>query len=90
MITTLVRLAPIDPENAVAFVCGPEIMMKYVVMHLIERGLTDDRLYVSMERNMRCAVGRCGHCQFGPTFICKDGPVFPFSQIEPFFGVREF
>ncbi|MFV1980497.1 MAG: FAD/NAD(P)-binding protein, partial [Rhodothermia bacterium] len=90
VITTLVRLASIEPENTVAFVCGPEIMMKYVVMHLVERGLTEDRLYLSMERNMQCAVGRCGHCQFGPTFVCKDGPVYPFRQIEPFFGVREF
>ena len=90
VITTLVGLAPIDPENTLAFVCGPEIMIRYVMMHLRERGLTTDQIYVSMERNMRCAEGRCGHCQFGPTFVCKDGPVYPFSEIQPFFGVREF
>jgi NAD(P)H-flavin reductase len=90
VITTLVGLAPIEPEKTLAFVCGPEIMIRYVMMHLRERGLTTDQIYVSMERNMRCAEGRCGHCQFGPTFVCKDGPVYPFSEIQPFFGVREF
>lgn len=90
VITTLVRLAQFDPANTVAFVCGPEIMMKYAIMHLRSREIPNDHLFVSMERNMRCAEGRCGHCQLGPTFICKDGPVYPFSEIEPFFGVREF
>lgn len=90
VITTLVRGLTIAPDNAVVFVCGPEIMMHYVVLKLRGQGFSDDQVFVSMERNMRCAEGRCGHCQLGPAFICKDGPVFRFSDIQPFFGVREF
>lgn len=90
VITTLVKNAPFDPENTIALVCGPEIMMHYVIIHLRSRGLTHEQIYVSVERNMRCAEGRCGHCQLGPTFVCKNGPVYRFDEIEPFFGVREF
>jgi NAD(P)H-flavin reductase len=90
VITTLVRNSPIQPENAIVLVCGPEIMMHYVSLHLTDQGYREDQIYVSMERNMRCAEGRCGHCQFGPHFVCKDGPVFRFDRVSPFFGVREF
>lgn len=89
VITTLIGRAPIDPDDSLAMVCGPEIMMRYAVQHLRRRGVRPDQIFVSLERNMRCAVGRCGHCQFGPAFVCKDGPVFRFSRIEPFFRVRE-
>lgn len=90
VVTTLIPRAPFDPGSAIAFVCGPEVMMRFTVMALQKRGLRDDQIYVSMERNMKCAVGFCGHCQFGPTFTCKDGPVFRFDEIAPIFGVREF
>ena len=90
MITTLVRNAPIQTGNAVVLICGPEVMMHYVIMHLTDRGFEEDQIYVSMERNMQCAEGRCGHCQYGPWFVCKDGPVFPFDKVSPFFEVREF
>jgi NAD(P)H-flavin reductase len=89
VVTTLIRRAPFDPSNAVAFVCGPEVMMRFTVMELEKRGIRPERTYVSMERNMKCAVGFCGHCQYGPVFICKDGPVFRFDRIEPIFGKVE-
>jgi NAD(P)H-flavin reductase len=89
VVTTLIRRAPFDPSNAVAMVCGPEVMMRFTVLELEKRGVRPARTYVSMERNMKCAVGFCGHCQYGPVFICKDGPVFRFDRIEPIFGKVE-
>jgi len=80
---------PVDPDHAVAMVCGPEIMMRFTVDALRQRGLAMDRIFVSMERNMKCAIGLCGHCQFGPAFVCRDGPVFRFDRIAPFFNIRE-
>ncbi|MCA9771131.1 MAG: FAD/NAD(P)-binding protein [Myxococcales bacterium] len=82
VVTNLIRRAPFDAENSVAMVCGPEIMMRYAAEALIRRGVGAERIHVSMERNMKCAVGFCGHCQFGPTFVCRDGPVFPYARIE--------
>jgi NAD(P)H-flavin reductase len=90
VITTLIRSIPVPSDNAIVMICGPEIMMHYVLRNFHGRGFSSEQMFVSMERNMRCAEGRCGHCQFGPTFICKDGPVYRFSDIEQFFGVREF
>jgi NAD(P)H-flavin reductase len=89
VVTSLVALAPVDPSNAVALVCGPEIMMKFAVQDLAERGVAPSRMYVSLERNMKCAVGLCGHCQFGPSFICKDGPVYPYDAVSALLRIRE-
>ena len=89
VVTSLAGRAPIDPSNTVALVCGPEVMMRFAVIELQKRGVDAGRIYVSMERNMKCAVGFCGHCQYGPNFICKDGPVFRFDRIEPIFGKAE-
>jgi NAD(P)H-flavin reductase len=89
VVTTLIPRAGFDPGNAIAMVCGPEVMMRFTVKALRDRGVTTDRIYVSMERNMKCAVGFCGHCQFGPEFICRDGPVFRFDKIERLIGIRE-
>ena len=89
VVTTLIPRAPYDPTNAVALTCGPEVMMRYTVRELQKRGVTSDRIYVSMERNMKCAVGFCGHCQYGPAFICKDGPVFRFDRVEGIIGKAE-
>ena len=88
VVTELFEEAEIDPGRSVVFMCGPEIMMRYAVDILRRRGVSESRIYVSIERNMKCAVGLCGHCQFGPEFVCKDGPIFPFRRIAPFFGVR--
>jgi len=70
-------------------VCGPEIMMRFTIDALRQRGLVTDRIFLSMERNMKCAIGFCGHCQFGPAFVCRDGPVFRFDRIAPLFNIRE-
>jgi NAD(P)H-flavin reductase len=82
VVTTLFKRVRLQPERAVAMICGPEIMMRFVARELEEHGLSPSDLYLSMERNMKCAVGFCGHCQWGPHFICKDGPVFAYSRIR--------
>jgi len=64
-------------------------MMRFTVDALRERGLVTDRIFLSMERNMKCAIGFCGHCQFGPVFVCRDGPVFRFDRLASFFNIRE-
>jgi NAD(P)H-flavin reductase len=79
----------LQPERTVALICGPEIMMRYVIRELEIRGVAASDTYLSMERNMKCAVGFCGHCQMGPYFVCKDGPVFPLSQMQPWMGKYE-
>lgn len=89
VVTTLISHAPFDPANAVAMVCGPEIMMHYTVLELLKRGVSEERIFLSMERNMKCAIGFCGHCQFGPEFICKDGPIFRCDRIKNWWGIRE-
>jgi NAD(P)H-flavin reductase len=82
VVTTLFKYVRLQPDRTVALVCGPEIMMRFVARELASRGVAPDNLYLSMERNMKCAVGFCGHCQWGPHFICKDGPVFPYGRIR--------
>ena len=89
VVTGLIPRAPFDPRNAIAMICGPEVMMRYTVQALQNRGVSDDRIYLSLERNMKCGTGICGHCQFGSLFICKDGPVFSFNQVDRFFGKWE-
>jgi NAD(P)H-flavin reductase len=89
VVPSLIRRASFDPHEAIAMVCGPEIMMRYTVNALQSAGVSDDRIFLSMERNMKCAIGLCGHCQFGPDFICKDGPVMPYSKLARLFTVRE-
>jgi NAD(P)H-flavin reductase len=89
VVTTLIARAPFAASGAIAMTCGPEVMMRFTVRELQRRGVPSDRIYVSMERNMKCAIGLCGHCQFGPAFICKDGPVFRFDRIESIFGKAE-
>ena len=89
VVTKLIPAAPFDPANAVAFVVGPEIMMRFTALSLLERGIPPERIWISMERTMRCGVGLCGHCQLGPTLICRDGPVYRWDEIEPLMEVRE-
>jgi len=84
----LERLHSFDPSNTVLFCCGPEVMMRFVARTAFDRGLTAEQIWVSTERNMQCAVGLCGHCQLGPQFICKDGPVFRYDQIAPLLTVE--
>lgn len=89
VVTTLIPPAHFDPHEAIALVCGPEVMMRFTIQALQKRGVPDEHIYVSMERNMKCALGFCGHCQYGPHFICKDGPVFSYHQIADWFTKRE-
>src|SRR6516165_1878476 len=89
VVPSLIPRMPIDPDHAVGMLCGPEIMMRFTVDALRQRGLPMDRIFLSMERNMKCATGHCGHCQFGPAFVCRDGPVFRFDRIASFFNIRE-
>ena len=84
-----VKRARFDPAMTTAFVVGPEIMMRFTVRALRAAGVTDDRIYLSMERNMQCAVAMCGHCQFGPFLVCRDGPVFAYDQLARWFAIRE-
>jgi NAD(P)H-flavin reductase len=88
-VAKLVGSARFDPAAATAFVCGPEIMMRTSAQALLERGVPPERIFVSMERNMQCGVGLCGHCQLGPTLICRDGPVYRWDLLEPLLRVRE-
>ncbi len=70
--------------------CGPEIMIRFVIFESLARKISPDRIILSMERNMNCGVGQCGHCQIGPAFVCKDGPVFTYRQMEPYLRVEDF
>ncbi len=89
VVTLLISKAGFDPMHTTAMVCGPEIMMRYVALELQKRGVPMSSVYVSMERNMKCGIGLCGHCQMGPTFICKDGPVYAYDQIRDLIYKRE-
>jgi len=89
-VTGLFGLARFNPERAVAMMCGPEGMMRVAAEHLLARGLPESGLFLSMERNMQCAVGRCGHCQFGGAFVCRDGPVFNWGEARTLLAHRGF
>lgn len=84
----LERLETFDPQTALLFVCGPEVMLRFTAKAALERGMKSDQIWVSTERNMQCAIGLCGHCQLGPEFVCKDGPVFRYDHIAPYFKVE--
>jgi NAD(P)H-flavin reductase len=89
VVPDLVSKAAFDPDDTIGLVCGPEIMMRFTTIALKDAGVAMNRIYLSMERNMKCAIGLCGHCQFGPSFICKDGPVMRYDTIADIFAVRE-
>lgn len=89
VVTQLINRAPFDPIDTVAMVCGPEIMMRYAAQEVVSRGVDRAKVFLSMERNMKCGVGFCGHCQLRDQFICRDGPVYRYDAIEEFFQVRE-
>lgn len=90
VVTLLVdRLRPFQPQNAILLTCGPDVMMRYVARSALDRGLSPTQLWVSLERNMQCAVGFCGHCQLGPAFICKDGPVFRYDKMAAYLDTED-
>lgn len=89
VVTTLFSRVSFSPSNTIAMICGPEVMMRFTIIELQKYEVPDDCIYLSMERNMKCGIGFCGHCQFEGVFVCKDGPVFNYPKIKPFFGKRE-
>jgi NAD(P)H-flavin reductase len=89
VLTGLLSRIRIEPSRAIAMICGPEVMMRFVAAALTERGVGAGNIFLSMERNMKCATGHCGHCQLGPAFICRDGPVFSFQRMGPLMSVKE-
>ena len=89
VVPALVDSAGLDGGQATAMVCGPEVMMRFAVEALLAAALPPEQIFLSMERNMKCAVGHCGHCQWGPSFVCRDGPVYSWSEAEPWFRIRE-
>jgi NAD(P)H-flavin reductase len=88
VVTTLLDAARVG-RRAVAMLCGPEVMMRIAVAALRERGVLSQDIHVSLERNMKCAIVSCGHCQFGPSFMCREGPVMRFDRVEPWLAIRE-
>jgi len=89
VVTLLVeQLSTFDPANCVVLCCGPEVMMRFAALAVLERGVPSSRIWVTLERNMQCAVGLCGHCQLGPEFVCKDGPVFRYDRVASLMKVE--
>jgi NAD(P)H-flavin reductase len=89
VVPQLVGSADFAADATTAFVCGPEIMMRYAADALLRRGVASEQIILSMERHMDCGVGLCGHCQLGPTLICRDGPVYSYAQAGPWMEVQE-
>jgi anaerobic sulfite reductase subunit B len=89
VVTTLFGLANFSPAGTVAFVCGPEVMMRFAARGLIDRGVPAEAVRVSLERNMRCGTALCGHCQLGPLLVCRDGPVVGYRTVAPLLEVSQ-
>ena len=89
VVTHLISKATFDPGNTIAFLCGPEVMMRFGIYACLDAGIAENEIYLSMERNMKCAIGLCGHCQVGPYFTCKDGAVFPYTMMKPYLNISE-
>ncbi len=82
LVTTILKDTGLDVNNAVSVVCGPPIMMKFVTFKLLDLGYKEHNIYLSMEKNMSCGIGKCGHCRIGPYYACKDGPVFTYDKLK--------
>lgn len=89
VVTTLVPKLSFDPMHTLAIICGPEIMMRFTALELLKRDVWANKIFISMERNMKCGVGLCGFCQCGRYFICKDGPVFRYDRVKDLLLKRE-
>lgn len=90
LVTELIEQVSIDINNTIVLMCGPEKMMLAAVGALAKKNVPESAIYLSIERNMACAIGHCGHCQYGGLFVCKDGPVFAYPEIKPLFTVKGF
>lgn len=86
VVPTLLDAARLSPRTSVVLVCGPEMMMKFTIIDLQKRGFPDERIFLSMERRMRCGIAQCGHCFLGPKFVCQDGPIFRYTELYGLFG----
>ena len=89
VVAKLLDAAHFRPASTTAFVCGPELMLRFTAGALVDRGVASQRIFVSLERHMDCGVGLCGHCQLGPTLICRDGPVYTYAEAAPWLEARE-
>lgn len=89
LVTELIDKISFDPLNAVVFLCGPEVMMRFTIEKFLHMGVPEEKVYLSMERNMNCGLGLCGHCMFGPRYVCKDGPVFRYADVLDFLPFKE-
>jgi len=87
VVTTILDGVEMDYENGIAIVCGPPMMMKFSTKKLIEMGFKEENIYLSMEKNMSCGIGKCGHCRIGTYYACKDGPVFTYNKIKNFSNI---
>ena len=83
LVTQLIGKVAFGADRRLALVCGPEVMMRHSAVALVARGVDSSRIRLSMERNMKCGIGLCGHCQLRELFLCQDGPVLPFDRLEP-------
>ncbi len=90
LVTELISTLDLNLEKTISMLCGPELMMLAAIAQLRDLKLDDQRIWLSMERNMQCGFGQCGHCQVGPKFVCKDGPVFCYSEVADFLGAKGF
>ena len=89
-VTALLEQVSIDPMNCIVMMCGPEIMMRTAIDNLLQRGVPEEVIWLSMERNMQCGTGHCGHCQLAGKFVCRDGPVFCYRDVKAFLGKKGF
>lgn len=90
VVTVLIeRLRLPQPQSTWVMTCGPEVMMRYVAKSAIDRGIPEQNIWVTLERNMNCAIGLCGHCQLGPVFLCKEGPVFRYDSVRQWLAVKD-
>ncbi len=89
-VTALLEQVSIDPMNCIVMMCGPEIMMRTAIENLLQRGVPEEVIWLSMERNMQCGTGHCGHCQLAGKFVCRDGPVFCYQDVKAFLGKKGF
>jgi NAD(P)H-flavin reductase len=89
VVTNLLRRIKVDASNSMVLVCGPRILNRVAAWQFLQLHVPSENVFVSLERNMNCGFGRCGHCQYGSKFVCKDGPVFPFSEVAHIFGKEE-
>jgi NAD(P)H-flavin reductase len=89
VVPRLIGRVELDWQRASVLLCGPEVMMRFAASALRAQGARGERIYASLERNMQCGIGQCGHCQLGPMLLCRDGPIYPWSQLEPWLRIKE-